>query len=229
MNEIFSDFDITSWLENRDINMDLPTLLRALDTLYLSGPTADIIAQAENNLHQSIQAWIKQVIFYDSFSHPLLGQIFVAVNRYGLVALNFGVTEELFLAQLDQHHQTNIVRSSKYTAKVKQQVYEYLNGERIHFEITLDLSSLSEFQKRVLLTTSKIPHGQTLTYSDIAKQLGKPKAARAVGQALGHNPIPIVIPCHRVIASNGSLGGYSAGSGLESKARLLALEGASLV
>ncbi len=229
MNEILSESDLTSWLEGNNQSGDLPVLLHALDTIYRPGPTAENIAKAQTNLHRSIQAWIQQVIFYDDFSHPLVGTVFVAVNKHGLVALNFGVTEEQFIAQIDKHNRKVLMRSSEYTAKVIRQVYEYLNGERTHFEISLDLSQLSEFQKGVLLTTLKIPHGQIVTYADIAKRLGNPKAARAVGQALGRNPVPIVIPCHRVIASNGSLGGYSAGGGLESKAKLLALERVSLV
>jgi methylated-DNA-[protein]-cysteine S-methyltransferase len=229
MNEIFSKSELTAWLESDNQSGELPAVLRALDSLYLAGPTADEIAKSQTKLHRSLLVWTQQVIFYDGFSHPLVGTIFVAVNRRGLVALNFGVTEEQFLAQLDKSKSKAIIRSSGHTAEVMQQVYEYLNGDRTHFDLSVDLSQVSEFQKGVLLTTLEIPHGQIVTYGEIAKRLGNPKAARAVGQALGHNPIPIVIPCHRVIASNGSLGGYSAGGGLESKAKLLSLEGASLV
>jgi O-6-methylguanine DNA methyltransferase len=229
MNETFSKSELTAWLESDNQGGELPAVLRALDSLYLAGPTADEITKSQIKLHRSVHEWSQQVIFYDGFSHPLVGRIFVAVNQRGLVALNFGVTEDQFLAQLDKYDTKAIIRSSDHTVEVTQEVYEYLNGDRTQFDLSVDLSQLSEFQKEVLLTTLEIPHGQIVTYSEIAKRLGNPKAARAVGQALGHNPVPIVIPCHRVIASNGSLGGYSAGSGLESKARLLSLEGASLV
>jgi methylated-DNA-[protein]-cysteine S-methyltransferase len=75
----------------------------------------------------------------------------------------------------------------------------------------------------------EIPHGRIVTYGEIARRIGKPKAARAVGQALGRNPVPIVIPCHRVISSDGSLGGYSGGGGLETKTKLLELENSTLL
>jgi methylated-DNA-[protein]-cysteine S-methyltransferase len=87
---------------------------------------------------------------------------------------------------------------------------------------------MSEFQRRVLNIALKIPRGKVLTYGDVAKAIGKPQASRAVGQALGHNPVPIVIPCHRVLGADGSLHGYSAGGGLQTKAWLLQLEGAVL-
>src|SRR3972149_1082691 len=86
--------------------------------------------------------------------------------------------------------------------------------------------ALPEFQRRVLLAALKIPHGQVTTYGEIARRIGHPKAARAVGQALGHNPIPLVIPCHRVLGADGSLHGYGAGKGVPTKAWLLTLEGA---
>ena len=108
------------------------------------------------------------------------------------------------------------------------QVKEYLEGQRTRFDLALDMSRMSEFQRRVLSIALKIPRGKYLTYGDVAKAIGKPQASRAVGQALGHNPVPIVIPCHRVLGSDGSLHGYSGGGGIQTKAWLLQLEGASL-
>ena len=87
----------------------------------------------------------------------------------------------------------------------------------------MDLSSGTDFQRKVWSTLRKIPRGQTRSYAWLAQQVGKPKATRAVGAACGANPIPVVIPCHRVIASDGSLGGF--GGGLPIKRRLLQLEG----
>jgi methylated-DNA-[protein]-cysteine S-methyltransferase len=113
-------------------------------------------------------------------------------------------------------------------AEAMKQVKEYLEGQRTKFDLPLDMSALSEFQRRVLTIALKIPRGQYLTYGDVAKAIGKPQASRAVGQALGHNPVPIVIPCHRVLGSDGSLHGYSGGGGLQTKAWLLQLEGASI-
>jgi O-6-methylguanine DNA methyltransferase len=89
----------------------------------------------------------------------------------------------------------------------------------------MDLSSGTDFQRRVWRALQKIPRGQTRSYGWVARKIGRPKAARAVGTACGANPVPIIIPCHRVIASDGSLGGF--GGGLPLKRRLLALEKAA--
>lgn len=103
------------------------------------------------------------------------------------------------------------------------QLLEYGEGTRHQFEIDLDLRA-TPFQLAVYKHVAKIGYGETLAYSDIAESLGRPKAVRAVGAANGANPIPIVIPCHRVIARGGALQGYA--GGLELKARLLAMESA---
>jgi O-6-methylguanine DNA methyltransferase len=103
------------------------------------------------------------------------------------------------------------------------QLLEYTVGARRDFEIDLDLRA-TPFQLAVYKHVAKIPYGETLAYSEIAELLGQPKAVRAVGAANGANPIPLVIPCHRVIARGGALQGYA--GGLELKARLLVMEGA---
>lgn len=90
---------------------------------------------------------------------------------------------------------------------------------------TTDLSGLSEFQRRVLRECTRIPRGETVTYGELARRIDRPGAARAVAQALAHNPYPITIPCHRVVAKNG-LGGYSGPGGIEKKKKLLKKEGA---
>jgi len=103
------------------------------------------------------------------------------------------------------------------------QILEYTEGRRRVFEIDLDLRA-TPFQRAVYAHVAKIPYGETLAYCDIAERLGQPKAVRAVGAANGANPIPLVIPCHRVIARGGALQGYA--GGVELKAKLLVLEGA---
>ena len=100
---------------------------------------------------------------------------------------------------------------------------EYLFGIRKNFTLKIDWDVFDGFQQNVLAFTSEIPYGEVMTYGDIAKSLGKPGSARAVGMALGRNPMPIVIPCHRVIGADGGLRGYT--NGIESKAFLLGLEG----
>ena len=101
----------------------------------------------------------------------------------------------------------------------------YFSGHKVNFPDKLDLSQATTFQREVWEVTRLIPYGETRSYAWVAEQIGKPKAVRAVGQALGRNPLPIIIPCHRVIASDSKLGGYS--GGLELKKYLLRLEATS--
>lgn len=101
----------------------------------------------------------------------------------------------------------------------------YFGGQAVAFPDPLDLSSATDFQRRVWTATRQIPYGATRSYSWIAEQIQNPAAARAVGQALGANPLPVIVPCHRVLASNGGLGGFS--GGLKVKRQLLKLEGAA--
>ena len=100
---------------------------------------------------------------------------------------------------------------------------DYFNGRRVEFPDGLDLSTATDFQQRVWTATRLIPFGETRTYGWIAREIQNPAASRAVGQALGANPLPIIIPCHRVLASSGGLGGFS--GGLKTKRHLLRLEG----
>lgn len=103
---------------------------------------------------------------------------------------------------------------------------EYFNGDRKEFNCVLDFERATTFQKQVWEATRSIPFGETRSYGWVAEQIGKPAAVRAVGQALGKNPLPIIVPCHRVISSNGDLCGFN--GGLEMKRELLQLEGVTL-
>jgi len=108
--------------------------------------------------------------------------------------------------------------------RLSRRIGRFLNGRPIDFKIDcIDMTQLHEFQKRVILLERRIPRGRTSTYGRIARRLGIPKAPRAVGQALARNPFPIIIPCHRVIRSDGSLGGYR--GGMKLKRALLEFEG----
>jgi methylated-DNA-[protein]-cysteine S-methyltransferase len=98
----------------------------------------------------------------------------------------------------------------------------YFSGHKATFPDRLDLAETTDFQQQVWETTRLIPHGTTRSYRWVARQIARPNAARAVGQALGKNPLPVIIPCHRVLASHGQLGGYS--GGVTMKQRLLSLE-----
>lgn len=114
-------------------------------------------------------------------------------------------------------------QSDKPFRKIQLLLDRYLKGQKVEFDIDIDISGESPFTQKVLLELRKIPYGQLQSYLSIGKQLGYTKAARAIGQAVKRNPIPIIIPCHRVIREDGSLGGFSLG--IEIKKRLLVLEG----
>jgi len=131
-----------------------------------------------------------------------------------------GITQVIFCGA-----QTVAVNANHITDCCKQQLEEYFNGERKTFDVALAPTG-TEFQKLVWKNLSKIPFGQTHTYLDIAKMVDRPKGSQAVGGANGRNPISIIVPCHRVIGSNGSLTGYA--GGIERKLWLLNHEGISV-
>jgi len=164
-------------------------------------------------------------IFYDLLPRTPIGAVWVAVNARGLIAVGFGGTERAFVAAVHKKTGAAAMRSSPKAAAAVRQLRDYLAGKRRAFDLPVDLSLQTDFQQRVLFAAREIPRGQIATYTDIARRIGRPTAARAVGQALRQNPLPIVIPCHRVLAADGSLRGYL-GSGTQTKAWLLEFEGA---
>ncbi len=202
-------------------------VLKALDAVY-AAPSEKLTKQAQANLRRAVLAAKGKLVYYGYAPRTRVGPLFVAVNDRGLVALDFGLSEQEFVARVSHRTKATLVRSDDEAAEALKQVQEYLEGKRTTFDLPLDMSAMSEFQRRVLNIALQIPRGKFLTYHDVAKAIGMPQAARAVGQALGHNPVPIVIPCHRVLGSDGSLHGYSGGGGIQTKAWLLRLEGASL-
>jgi methylated-DNA-[protein]-cysteine S-methyltransferase len=154
-----------------------------------------------------------------------LGELFVATSRRGLLEICYhGDQVAQYLAELAAKVSPRILESPGRLDDVRRQLDEYFAGERREFELPLDWALARQgFGRRVLDATKRIPYGQARTYSEIAQRAGNPKAVRAAGSALGANPMPIVVPCHRVVRTGGALGGY--GGGLERKRRLLELEG----
>ncbi|MCX8109987.1 MAG: methylated-DNA--[protein]-cysteine S-methyltransferase [Syntrophorhabdaceae bacterium] len=118
------------------------------------------------------------------------------------------------------------IESVKPFLNIAKQLDQYIKGEKVDFSIDVDLSGLPEFTQKILKEVKKIPYGETRTYGWIAKKIGYKNAGRAVGQALKSNPIPIIIPCHRVIRGDGTIGGFSLG--IKIKERLLSIEGIKL-
>lgn len=162
-------------------------------------------------------------VAYDVAESPL-GDLLVAATEHGLCGVGFELDREL--EWLARTFGVRVLRLPRRLDPVRRQLDEYFAGRRRSFELETDLSPVPGFQRLVLRELARVPFGEVTTYGELAARIGKPRAARAVGGALHRNPVPIVLPCHRVIGSTGSLVGY--GGGLERKEALLRLEGALL-
>jgi methylated-DNA-[protein]-cysteine S-methyltransferase len=153
-----------------------------------------------------------------------IGSLLVAVTRRGLVRVAFDDEDrDRVVERLAETISPRLLASAPLTDEVRRELDEYFAGERRRFDLRVDRRLMHPFAKEVLAATGRVGYGRLATYGEIARRIGHPKAARAVGAALGSNPIPVVVPCHRVIGAGGSLTGY--GGGLPRKRALLALEG----
>jgi O-6-methylguanine DNA methyltransferase len=157
-------------------------------------------------------------IFYDRYTAPI-GPLMVGVTATGLAALEFDHGRVEPRRRPDE----TWTRSSRHVAPVLAELHDYFAGKSHGFSTALDLRG-TDFQLRCWRALLEIPYGQTITYAELARRVGSPRGFRAVGMANHDNPVAIVVPCHRVLASDGTLGGY--GGGLEIKRALLELEGA---
>jgi O-6-methylguanine DNA methyltransferase len=162
-----------------------------------------------------------ETIYYSCFNSPLLRKVFVASTARGVCMVDFVKTEKAFLKRLKERFPGKIVRDDRKNRNILNQLKKYLKGELQRFDCKLDFRG-TPFQRKVWSALARIPYGRTRSYGDIAQAIGRPKAFRAVGNANGRNSIPLIIPCHRVIESNGGLGGF--GHGLRVKKRLLDFE-----
>jgi methylated-DNA-[protein]-cysteine S-methyltransferase len=132
-----------------------------------------------------------------------------------------------FRAYLQRRFKRAIEEDPGRVREAARQLQDYLAGKRVEFELSIDWSVLTPFQQKALRATCAIPAGETRTYNQIAGQIGHPRAARAVGRAEATNPLPLVIPCHRVVGTDGKLHGYGFGHGLETKTWLQKMERAA--
>ena len=156
-----------------------------------------------------------------------IGRLLVAVTPRGLARVAFEDEDrDRVLAELASRLSPRILESAAVTDDARRELEEFFAGERTRFGVKVDRRLIRGIARDVLRATSKIPYGELSTYGGVAKQIGRPAAARAVGRALGSNPIPVVIPCHRVIGAGGALTGYA--GGLDRKVALLELEGSLL-
>lgn len=164
-----------------------------------------------------------QLIFYTILPSPPFG-IGLAATSKGLLKLVIGVrSESNFVSQLKREYGVMPIRKDAFFDPIKKTLYSYWNGEPVEFDLKLDLSRATPFQVAVWKALCKIPYGEIRSYDWVAEKIGRPSAPRAVGHACGQNRLPIVIPCHRVIRKDGSLGGYT--GGLRIKKQLLKIEG----
>ena len=165
-----------------------------------------------------------QSIYIGSTGPTPLGELWVAVSENGLLAVEFPATQAEFVLWLEKHRGGPVEFNPQKVRQAVEQLREYAAGKRRAFSLPIDWSVLNDFQHRALKITAAIPYGETRTYKEIAVELGNPRAARAVGRAEATNPMPIVLPCHRVVGSDGKLHGYGGGEGLPTKEWLLKLE-----
>jgi O-6-methylguanine DNA methyltransferase len=173
----------------------------------------------------------QKTVWYTAVDSPL-GKIYLAASERGLVLVESGRSRgaSLFLNELHKLYPAYSIDENPVPfLNIIQWLENYFSGKKVSISgsgIKFDFRSGTKFQQSVWKTLCRIPYGQVRSYKWIAEQIGNPKSVRAVGQANGRNPIPIIIPCHRVINADGTLGGYS--GGIDLKKKLLGIEGVSI-
>jgi methylated-DNA-[protein]-cysteine S-methyltransferase len=168
-----------------------------------------------------------QKIYLGDLNNTPLGNLRLVASDLGLLALEWADSQtelDPYLFYLNRPLESNQKQIQPYAKEIN----EYLKGKRRNFTFPIDWSAFKPFQLKTLKAVFKIPYGKTQTYAGIAIQIGHPNAYRAVGRANATNPLPLVIPCHRVIGTDGKLHGYGGGEGLSTKEWLLKLEQSKL-
>jgi methylated-DNA-[protein]-cysteine S-methyltransferase len=165
-------------------------------------------------------------VAYDFVDSPL-GPLLVATTDRGLCRISYDADAEREEERLARGYGVRVLRAPRAVDDARRQLDDYFEGNRRAFELEVDLRAVGGFHHDVLVELARVPYGELTTYGALAARAGRPSAARAVGTAMNRNPIPIVLPCHRVVGSTGKLVGYA--GGLERKEQLLRLEGALIV
>jgi methylated-DNA-[protein]-cysteine S-methyltransferase len=166
------------------------------------------------------------MLHYSLMDDTPVGLIGLAAGPAGLRRLDYIADEDQFVERLLRLFPDEPVERSSALDPVRRELEGYFKGKHFVFEAPVDLSAVTPFQRLLLRELTKVPAGKVTTYSRLAARVGRPKAARAAGNAMHGNPVAIIVPCHRVLRGDGSLGGY--GGGLPAKEWLLRLEGAIL-
>jgi methylated-DNA-[protein]-cysteine S-methyltransferase len=188
----------------------------------MNAGSPDLIADARERLIARARREQMVTLGYSVLDSPL-GPLWAAVGERGVATISYGQEpDERELRRLVAVFGPGIVPDRKRTAQLARELDQYFAGKRRAFDIPADLSGLTPFYRSILKATARVPYGKVITYATAARRAGNERASRAAGGALSSNPIPIVVPCHRVVATDGTLGGYA--GGLDAKRRLLALE-----
>lgn len=162
-------------------------------------------------------------IYIDQCDSPV-GKLFIARTRRGLCNISFGFKSlDEFKLHMERRFEAEVRFRSSVFDPFKEELRSYFAGEELTFSASVEFLGGTEFERKVWSAISKIPYGRAITYKELALSVGSPLAYRAAGAACGKNPVPIVVPCHRVVGSRGWLGGYAGGP--EMKRKLLAVEG----
>ncbi|MBN1120523.1 MAG: methylated-DNA--[protein]-cysteine S-methyltransferase [Anaerolineae bacterium] len=188
----------------------------------VGGPNTGHIEESRRRVDEWFESSAPRIA-WDMFDSPL-GAFYVAATEQGVCSIVFGKPQADFFATLDPL--ARLERDSAALAGIIGQIRAYFGQPHTQFDMPVDLSGVSPFHRAALETVRGIPAGSVMTYKQVAEELGRPKSSRAVGQAMAHNPVPLVIPCHRVVGSSGKLTGYGGGGGIPTKRRLLQMEGA---
>jgi methylated-DNA-[protein]-cysteine S-methyltransferase len=197
------------------MNEDIETALREAAATLPSAAPLDLRRVAGEGLLD---------VAYATVDSPL-GPLVVAATPRGLVRLAYTGSggEGEVVEDLAGKLSPRILEAPERLDDVRRELDEYFEGRRVNFEVPIDWSLTHGFTGKVLRQTARIGYGKTSTYAEVAGRAGSPRAVRAAGNALGSNPIPVVVPCHRVLRTGGALGGYT--GGVERKEFLLRLEG----
>ena len=164
-------------------------------------------------------------VAYDLVETPI-GTLLVAATERGLCRIAYDAEPEQEVELLARRFGIRVLRSGRPIDAARRELDEYFDQRRTRFDLHLDLALVADFNRRVLDELARVPYGEVVTYGELAARSDRPRAARAVGTVMNRNPLPIVLPCHRVIGADGGLTGY--GGGLHRKEALLRLEGALL-
>jgi methylated-DNA-[protein]-cysteine S-methyltransferase len=162
-------------------------------------------------------------VAYELHDTPV-GRLLIGVTEHGVCEIHYDADPDAEAERLARLFGSRVLRSPRPTDEARRQLDEYFEGTRREFDLKVDLRPAREFGRAVLEELALVPYGELTTYGTLASRAGKPRAARAVGTVMNRNPVPIVLPCHRVVGSTGSLVGYA--GGLDRKRTLLELEGA---